>query len=92
MVELTTRESRVADLAAIGFRNAQIADRLGITSTVVRFDLSEIYRKLRVASRAELSEARARAAGSTIVLLLTGPVRARASKHCIGSRVRSGAR
>jgi DNA-binding CsgD family transcriptional regulator len=54
---LTTRESRIADLAAIGFRNAQIADRLGITSTVVRADLAEIYRKLRVTSRAELNEA-----------------------------------
>jgi DNA-binding CsgD family transcriptional regulator len=58
VAELTTRESRIADLAAIGFRNAQIADRLGIPSTVVWSDLAEIYRKLRVASRAELNEAR----------------------------------
>jgi hypothetical protein len=43
--------------AAIGFRNGQIADRLCTTSTVVRSDLAEIFRKLRVASRAELNEA-----------------------------------
>jgi DNA-binding NarL/FixJ family response regulator len=44
-------------LAAIGFRNGQIVDRLCTTSTVVRSDLAEIFRKLRVASRAELNEA-----------------------------------
>lgn len=62
---LTTRESRIAELAAIGLRNAQIAHRLGITSGVIRSDLAEIYRKLRVASRAELNDAwRARPDGS----------------------------
>jgi DNA-binding CsgD family transcriptional regulator len=56
MDELTPRETRIADLAAIGFRNAEIAGRLGITSAVVQSDLGEIYRKLRVASRDELSK------------------------------------
>lgn len=60
--ELTAREREVLDLIARGLTNAAIAERLFISPKTVRNQVSEIYSKLEVASRAE-AVARARDAG-----------------------------
>lgn len=51
--ELTNRESQVLDLIAQGFNNKQIAARLFITPKTVRNHVSNIYKKLQVANRAQ---------------------------------------
>jgi len=52
---LTPTEARVAELAAQGLRNAEIAARLHVTRKTVEATLSRIYRKLGVRSRTELA-------------------------------------
>jgi DNA-binding CsgD family transcriptional regulator len=52
--ELTDAERRVADLAASGLRNREIAARLFIEVGTVEAHLSRAYRKLGVRSRTEL--------------------------------------
>ena len=52
---LTTAELRVATLYAEGRTNAQIAARLGITSSTVRNQIAAAYRKLDIHSKAELA-------------------------------------
>jgi DNA-binding CsgD family transcriptional regulator len=52
---LTPTEARVAELAAQGFRNAEIAARLQVTRKTVEATLSRVYRKLGVRSRTELA-------------------------------------
>lgn len=54
---LTPAERRAARLAAAGHTNREIADRLVVTPKTVQFHLSNAYRKLGVASRAELDGA-----------------------------------
>jgi DNA-binding CsgD family transcriptional regulator len=54
---LTAIESRVADLAASGLTNAQIATRMFISPRTVEAHLSRIYRKLGVTSRTAMSRA-----------------------------------
>ncbi|GAB2993120.1 hypothetical protein GCM10027184_54560 [Saccharothrix stipae] len=54
MTELTYSERRVATLAACGHSNRAIAMRLHITVSTVEQHLTRVYRKLAVASRAEL--------------------------------------
>ncbi|WP_040809648.1 helix-turn-helix transcriptional regulator [Nocardia concava] len=51
---LSPAERRVAELAALGNRNRDIADVLGITPSTVEQHLTRVYRKLAVARRSEL--------------------------------------
>ena len=60
--ELTPREREVLGLIATGLSNAAIADRLGLAPNTVGNHISNIFAKLRVASRAE-AIVRARSAG-----------------------------
>ena len=53
--ELTDAEQEVAELAAGGCTNADIASRRGSTARTVAKQLQSIYGKLGVASRAELA-------------------------------------
>lgn len=53
--ELTPAETRVAELAGQGLRNAEIAARLHVTPKTVETTLSHVYRKLGVRSRTELA-------------------------------------
>jgi DNA-binding CsgD family transcriptional regulator/predicted negative regulator of RcsB-dependent stress response len=52
---LTPSEQRVAELAARGQTNRQIADSLFITVKAVEWHLGNAYRKLRIRGRAELA-------------------------------------
>ena len=54
---LTASERRVADLAAQGQTNKQIAQTLYVTPKTVEVHLSSAYRKLEISSRGELAEA-----------------------------------
>ncbi|MBL1074230.1 hypothetical protein JK358_07455 [Nocardia sp. 2] len=67
---LSPAERRVAELAAHGKRNREIAAELAITTSTVEQHLTKVYRKLAVARRSELrfvvaaySEAASRSAG-----------------------------
>ncbi|MFC9993830.1 LuxR C-terminal-related transcriptional regulator [Nocardia sp. NPDC127526] len=51
---LTSAEYRVAELAARGLRNRDIAAELGITTSTVEQHLTRVYRKLKVRRRGEL--------------------------------------
>ncbi|WP_285743003.1 LuxR family transcriptional regulator [Lentzea sp. NBRC 105346] len=57
LVGLTPSERRVAELAAAGASNRQIAERLFVALRTVEVHLTRVYRKLGVARRADLSEA-----------------------------------
>ncbi|MFE9786335.1 LuxR C-terminal-related transcriptional regulator [Nocardia salmonicida] len=52
--QLSTAERRVAELAAAGMRNKEVAVELGITISTVEQHLTQVYRKLRVKRRTEL--------------------------------------
>jgi DNA-binding CsgD family transcriptional regulator len=52
--ELTENERRVAELAASGLTNREVAAALYMTPKTVEANLSRVYRKLAIASRAEL--------------------------------------
>jgi DNA-binding CsgD family transcriptional regulator len=54
---LTTSERRVADFAADGLSNRDIAQRLYVTPKTVELHLSNAYRKLDIGSRRELPRA-----------------------------------
>jgi DNA-binding NarL/FixJ family response regulator len=58
--ELTTGERRVAELAASGLTNRQVADALFLSPKTVEVTLSRAYQKLGVRSRAELGALMAR--------------------------------
>ena len=51
---LTKRELEIVDLVCLGLRNRQVADRCNLTEGTVKIHLNSVYRKLGVASRAEL--------------------------------------
>ena len=51
---LTKREMEIVELVCLGLRNRQIADRCALTEGTVKIHLNSVYRKLGVASRAEL--------------------------------------
>jgi DNA-binding CsgD family transcriptional regulator len=55
VAELTKTERRIASLAARGQTNQEIAARLLISPKTVEWNLTKIYRKLRVRSRTELA-------------------------------------
>ena len=63
--ELTPTERRVAELAATGSTNRQIADAIFVSPKTVEANLARVYRKLGIRSRAELGAwlERERAAG-----------------------------
>ncbi|NEA27464.1 helix-turn-helix transcriptional regulator, partial [Actinomadura bangladeshensis] len=54
---LTPAERRVADLAAAGNTNRQIAQALFVTTKTIETHLTRIYRKLRVPGRSDLPAA-----------------------------------
>jgi len=54
---LTPSERRVAQLAAQGHRNRQIAERLSVSPNTVEVHLTNTYRKLAISSRAQLAGA-----------------------------------
>jgi DNA-binding NarL/FixJ family response regulator len=54
---LTPGERRVAELAASGETNRQIAQKLFVTVKAVEWHLSNAYRKLGISSRAGLAKA-----------------------------------
>jgi DNA-binding CsgD family transcriptional regulator len=55
--ELTASERRVAELAATGRTNREIADELFVTPKTVENHLTRVYSKLRLSSRRELAAA-----------------------------------
>jgi DNA-binding CsgD family transcriptional regulator len=57
---LTASERRVAELAAAGNTNRQIADQLFVTVKAVEWHLGNVYRKLVIAGRRELANALAK--------------------------------
>lgn len=59
---LTPAELRVAQEALAGHTNREIAQALFVTPKAVEFHLANTYRKLGIASRAELATAMVRAA------------------------------
>lgn len=61
---LTPSELRICEFAARGLTNKQIAQALFLTVRTVEMHLSNAYRRLEIASRAELSGALAQAEGA----------------------------
>ena len=57
MDSLTPSERRVAQMAADGGTNREIAQALFVTQKTVEVHLSSVYRKLDIASRSQLSKA-----------------------------------
>ncbi|MFI0805602.1 helix-turn-helix transcriptional regulator [Amycolatopsis lurida] len=51
---LTSQEAKIAELARAGYSNKQIAESLYLTVRTIEFHLSNVYRKLKIASRREL--------------------------------------
>jgi DNA-binding CsgD family transcriptional regulator len=51
---LTAAEHRVASLAAAGYNNREIAERLYVTQRTVETHLTHVFRKLSIANRNEL--------------------------------------
>jgi DNA-binding NarL/FixJ family response regulator len=51
--QLTAREYSVLDLLAAGLTNAQIAERLSVQESTIKFHLQNIFQKLGVANRTE---------------------------------------
>jgi DNA-binding CsgD family transcriptional regulator len=54
---LTPSERRIAELAAVGQQNRDIAQALFVTTNTVEFHLRNAYRKLGIASRTQLGDA-----------------------------------
>lgn len=52
---MTPTERRIAEQAARGARNDEIAETVGLSRRTVEWHLSRIYRKLGVRSRTELA-------------------------------------
>jgi DNA-binding NarL/FixJ family response regulator len=74
-VRLTPREREVALLAAAGFSNRQIAERLLLSHRTVGAHLRQVFPKLGVSSRAALRDAlgaRPAAPGGAAVARATG--------------------
>ncbi|SDG98641.1 regulatory protein, luxR family [Sinosporangium album] len=54
---LTPQELRVAQMASQGLTNPEIARRLSISSSTIRYHLSKIFQKLNITSRRQLLQA-----------------------------------
>ncbi len=52
---VSSREQEIVRLVALGLRNAEIADRLGITEATVKTHLNKVFQKLGVRDRVELT-------------------------------------
>ena len=52
---LTARERQIADLVALGKKNAEVGAELWITENSVKQALKKIFRKLEVSSRTEMA-------------------------------------
>ncbi len=63
--ELTPTEETVASLAASGLTNREIAERIHVSPKTVEANLSRVYRKLEIHSRAELGAVMTERAHST---------------------------
>lgn len=63
--ELTPTEARIAELAAAGLTNREVAEAAFISPKTVEANLSRIYRKLGIRSRAELGVQMEKRAGSS---------------------------
>ena len=63
--ELTSQERRVADLAATGLTNREIAATLYVSAKTVDHHLGRVYQKLGISSRRELIRSWPPAAGGT---------------------------
>ena len=57
MEQLTASERRVAELAAEGLSNPEIAQALFVTRKTVETHLGHVYRKLDISGRGELDRA-----------------------------------
>jgi DNA-binding CsgD family transcriptional regulator/tetratricopeptide (TPR) repeat protein len=62
--DLTSSETRIAELAATGLTNREVAARLFISPKTVEANLARVYRKLGIRSRAELATKLAAAGGT----------------------------
>ena len=64
--ELTPTERRIAELAAAGLANPEIAARVFVSRKTVEANLGRAYRKLGITSRAQLARALDAGAGEPI--------------------------
>ena len=62
--ELTETERRIAELAATGLTNREVAQAAFVSPKTVEANLARVYRKLGIRSRAELGAAMAREGGT----------------------------
>ncbi len=54
---LTEKEQAVARLAALGYKNEEVAEQLFISQNTVKFHLANVYKKLGIKNRVELKNA-----------------------------------
>ena len=51
---LSNRETEIAALVSKGHRNKEVANKLFVTEKTVKFHLTNIYKKMKIHSRAQL--------------------------------------